>query len=160
MNAWQSFWSKFGFYKKELAAVDQYEAKMDAWNKVKFNNKVAQTDLASNFMLTNTYLGEIAEHDPELIEEIQRDHPETKGDPTNLSTQNGFKAIRSSFYSLVSCVLATEKDGDKLKYSNEDLYDLGNVEMQKARAKAARTVYEKYQKGDTDRSIDLQLEAS
>lgn len=32
--------------------------------------------------------------------------------------------------------------------------------MQEARAKAARTVYEKYQKGDTDWLINLQLEAS
>ena len=148
LNRWQRFWNRFGFYKKEKAAVVNYEKEMAARNKVQFCNKAAQTCLTNNEALQYSYRKEIAKYHPELLEDMQKNFPHAGGELPRLGETNGFKTSRSSFYANAILVLATKRDvNGKLLYTNEQLFDMQDPKMQKARADAIKEVYDHYKPG-------------
>ena len=163
LNGWQKFWSKLGFYKKEKAAVVNYEKEVAARKKVQFCNKAARANLASNFSLGPDYLAEMREFCPEVLKDMEQNFPQTGGKPSMLPPSNGFENKRSSFYANMINVLATKrdpKDPTKLLYTNKQLFDMNHKEMCRARAQAAKEVYEHYKTGDTDWLVDLQRDAA
>lgn len=148
LNRWQRFWNKFGFYKKEKAAVVNYEKEMAARNKVQFCNKASLANLTNNEALKYSYRKEIAKYHPELQEDMQKNFPQAGGDLPMLGEANGFKTSRSSFYTNALLVLATKRDKNgKLLYTNEQLFDMEDPKMQKARADAIKEVYDHYKPG-------------
>ena len=161
LNGWQKFWSKLGFYKKEKAAVENYERETAARQKVKFCNRVAQAGFTSNFAMIPDYLEEVDRFQPELRSDMAKSFPESRGNPASLGAANGFRTVRSSFYATAIEYLATRRDGNgELLYTNEQLFDMGDPKMQKARADAIRETYERYKAGDTDWLVDLQYAAA
>lgn len=148
LTGWQKFWNKLGFYKKEKAAVVNYEKEMAARQKVQFCNKAGRANLHSNYGLAPAYQEEVDRYHPEIREDMAKNFPHAKGDPAKLGQANGFKTSRSSFQTIVMDVLATKRDKDgKLLYTNEQLFDMADPKMQKARADAAKEVYDHYKPG-------------
>ena len=161
LNGWQRFWSKIGFYKKEKAAVVNYEKEMDARKRVQFSNKVARANLATNGAMSFTYLEEVDRFHPEVRRDMADSFPDAHGDPASMGERNGFRTTRSCFYATVMQVMATKRDADgKLLYTNEQMFDMGNPDMQRARADAFKETYERYKAGDTDWLVDVQHEAA
>ncbi len=157
LNRWQKFWGKLGFYKKERMAIQTYEARQ----KVQLSNKVARANLCTNFAMLSAYNDELKQHHPEVVEEMKTAYGVTDGNPAKLGEANGFRTNRSSFHAIALAYLATQRDKDKkLKYTNEQLFDMNDPEMQKARADAMKTVYEHYKAGDTEWLVDLQHDSS
>ena len=145
LNGWQKFWSKLGFYKKEKAAVVNYEKEVAARKKVQFCNKAARANLASNFSLGPDYVAEINEY-KELREDMAKNFPEAQGNPAYLGAAYGFRTNRGSFYATMIEVLATKRDPktNQFLYTNEELFDMNNKEMRKVRAAAAKEVFDHY----------------
>ena len=146
MNRWQRFWNKFGFYKKEKAAIVNYEKETAARNRVQFCNKTSRASLTTNYALTRTYLSEMEKYQPDMAKDLRQNFPLAEGNPAHMGDAGGFKTVRSSFMSTAICVLATKRDPNtgKLLYTNEQLFDMHDPKMQKARADAMREVYDHY----------------
>ena len=148
LTRWQKFWNKLGFYRKEKAAVVNYEKEMAARNKVKFCNKTAVANLCTNYANHHSYHEELAKYHPEMLEDIRQNFPDAGGQYEAMGEANGFKTTRSSFASTAICVLATKRDkSGKLLYTNEQLFDMSDPNMQKARADAIKEVYDHYKPG-------------
>ena len=151
LTGWQRFWGKFGFYRRERAAIANYEKEVEAREKVKFCNKAGRAANATVSSISETILNELIKHHPGTVEDMRANFPESEGfpeklDPTN--NTNGYKVMRSSFYSTAMAVLATKKDENgKLLYTNEQLFDMNDKNMQKARAEALKEVYDHYKPG-------------
>lgn len=145
LNGWQKFWSKLGFYKKEKAAVVNYEKEVAARKKVQFCNKAARANLASNFSLGPDYVAEINEY-KELREDMAKNFPQAQGNPARLGAAYGFRTNRGSFYATMIEVLATKRDPktNQFLYTNEQLFDVNDKEMRKVRAAAAKEVFDHY----------------
>ena len=145
LNGWQKFWSKLGFYKKEKAAVVNYEKEVDARKKVRFCNKAARANLASNFSLGPNYVAEINEY-KELREDMAKEFPQAQGNPARLGAAYGFRTNRGSFYATMIEVLATKRDPEtnQFLYTNEQLFDVNDKAMRKVRAAAAKEVFDHY----------------
>lgn len=161
LNGWQKFWNKFGFYKKEKAAVVNYEKESAARQKVQFCNKTARANLGTNYGMASAYREEMNKYHPEIREDMAENFPKANGNPVGLGLRNCFETSRSSFYSTMIQTLATKRDKEgKLLYTNEQLFDMDDPKMQKARADATKEVYEHYKAGDTDWLVDVQHDAA
>lgn len=161
LTGWQKFWNMIGFYKKEKAAVVNYEKEMAARQKAQFCNKAARANLHGNYGMAPAYLEEMDKFHPEIREDMAKHFPHANGDPSKLGLANGFKTSRSSFHATVIEVLATKRDKEgKLLYTNEQLFDMNDPKMQKARADATKEVYDHYKAKDTDWLVDVQYDAS
>ena len=148
LTGWQKFWNKLGFYKKEKAAVVNYEKETAARQKVQFCNKAAQANLHGNYGMAPAYREEMDEFHPEIREDMAKNFPHAKGDPALLGQANGFKTDRSSFHATVIEVLATKRDEKgNLLYTNEQLFDMNDPKMRQARADATKEVYDHYKPG-------------
>ena len=167
MNGWQKFWSKLGFYKQEKAAAMKYENYVKSVNakaareKVRFCNKASCAYLNTSVGMGGNYLAEMDKFQPKLRADMAQDFPECKGDPTQMGEMNGFRTTRGSFFSLITCIVATKRDGDgKLMYSNEQLFDMKDPEMQEARANAAKELYDHYKVGGKLKAEEKKVEES
>ena len=149
LNRWQRFWNKLGFYKKEKAAVVNYEKEMNLRNKVQFCNKVSRALMTSNHNRYASYQAELEQYHPEIVEDMKKNFPSPGKDTLfDMGEANGFRTSRSSFISTAMCYLATRRDENgKLLYTNEQLFDLKDKKMQKARADALAEVYKHYKPG-------------
>ena len=149
LNRWQRFWNKLGFYKKEKAAVVNYEKEMALRNKVQFCNKASRALMTSNYNRSASYQAELEKYHPDIVEDMKKNFPTFgKGTLFDMGEANGWRTSRSSFISTAMCYLATRRDENgKLLYTNEQLFDLTDPKMQKARADALKEVYEHYKPG-------------
>ena len=148
LTRWQKFWNKFGFYKQEKAAVVDYEKKMAVRDRVRFCNKAGRGNLCTNHSLSDRYHEEVAKLHPEMVEDMQKNFPNSGGNYEKLAGVNGFRTSRSSFVANALCVLATKKDENgKPLYTNDQLFDMEDPKMQKARADAMKEVYDHYKPG-------------
>lgn len=161
LNGWQKFWNKFGFYKKEKAAVVNYEKESAARQKVQFCNKTARANLSTNYGMASVYREEMDKYHPEIREDMAENFPHANGNPAALGLRNCFETSRSSFHATMIQTLATKRDKEgKLLYTNEQLFDMDDPKMQKARADATKEVYDHYKAGDTDWLVDVQHDAA
>ena len=148
MTLWQRFWSKLGFYKREKAAVVNYNKEKAARERVQFCNKAARANLTTNSTLKSNFDAELAAHHPEILEDMQKNFPHAQGDVSMLGQANGFKTERTSFHAIAMGLLATKRNANRsLMYTNEQLYNMTDPKMQQARADAMKEVYERYKPG-------------
>lgn len=148
LTGWQRFWNKLGFYKREKAAVVNYEREVAARNKVKFCNKVGRANTCTISAQIPVFRSDLEKYHPEVMDDLRQNFPGANGDIEGLSETNGFRAYRTSFYSLATLILATKRDKNgNLLYTNEQLFDPDDKEMQKARADAMKEVYDHYKSG-------------
>ena len=148
LNGWQRFWNKLGFYKREKAAVVNYEREVAARKKVAFCNKVARANICSMSSQASMFQSDLETYHPEVMDDLRQNFPQANGSMEGLSETNGFRAYRTSFYTLATLVLATKRDKNgNLLYTNEQLFDPDDKEMQKARADAMKEVYDHYKSG-------------
>ena len=148
LTGWQKFWNFFGFYKKEKAAVVNYENEVAARKKVAFCNKVGRANNCGIITQAPAYRAALEKYHPDTIEDLRQTFPGANGDIENLDETNGFRTFRSSYYTLATLVLATKRDKNgNLLYTNEQLFDENDPEMQEARANAMKEVYDHYKSG-------------
>ena len=138
-----------------------YEKEAAARQKVQFCNKAGRANLATTIAMAPSYLEEVDKFHPEVREDMDKSFPQAGGNPSLMGHRNGFRTARSSFYTTVMEVMATRRDKDgKLLYTNEQLFDMDDPKMQKARADAFKETYDRYKAGDTDWLVDVQHEAA
>ena len=165
LSRWKRFWGKFGFYKQEVEqyrqATESYDAQQKPFQKVRFCNKAARAALATNLALMPNYVKEMFEHYPQLRADMDQNYPKAKGNPAALGEANGFRTNRASVVCTAMLVLATKRDPktNQLLYTNDQLFDMENTEMQAARAEAMKETYDQYKKGDTAWLVKVQREA-
>ena len=75
LNGWQKFWNRFGFYKKEKAAVVNFENEKSARQKVQFCNKAARAVLCTNLAMSQFYREEMDKYHPEIREDMEKNFP-------------------------------------------------------------------------------------
>ena len=149
LSRWKRFWGKLGFYKQEREQYRQrmqsYEAQRQSWQKVQFCNQAGRaarccTDISESYR---------AELPPEVVEDMKVNFPEANGNPPKLDECNGFKTLRTSFYTIAIGLLAAKKDPNtgKFLYTNKQLYDMSDPKMQEVRAEAMKEVYAHYKPG-------------
>ena len=161
LNGWQKFWNRFGFYKKEKAAVVNFENEKSARQKVQFCNKAARAVLCTNLAMSQFYREEMDKYHPEIREDMEKNFPHAKGNPASMGSKDGFRTVRASFYSTMMCVLVTKRDKDrKPLYTSDQIFDMADPAMQEARAGALKELYEHYKAGDTDWLVGLQRDAA
>ena len=94
LNGWQKFWNKFGFYKKEKAAVVNYENEKSARQKVQFCNKAARAALSTNVATIPAYTEEMDKYHPEIREDMEKNFPNAKGKLTAMARRRSMNATR------------------------------------------------------------------
>ena len=147
LNGWQKFWGKLGFYKKERQAVQEYEARQ----KVQFCNNAARATMVTNTGLSPYYREELREFQQKgVLDDMAVNFPDAKGDLAKLKTCNGFVTDRSSFYAIMICKLAAERDPnhpEKFRYTTKEIFDVNDKRMRQVRAATLKEIYDKYKKG-------------
>ena len=147
LNGWQKFWGALGFYKKERQAVQEYEARQ----KVQFCNKAARATMVTNTGLSPYYREELREFQQKgVLDDMAVNFPDAKGDLAKLKTCNGFVTDRSSFYAIMICKLAAERDPnqpEKFRYTTKEIFDVHDKHMRQVRAATLKEIYDKYKKG-------------
>lgn len=147
MNRWQKFWSKLGFYKDKVAEQESYKRQMAARDRVQFYNKATRINSVT-----------LSSQIPAITEAWGEKYPERKGvDLQSLKRSDGYRLDRQGLPCYVNAVLARERDENgKFRYTNEQLFDMSDPMMNKARADAAEDIYQHDLKGDTDWLLTLQ----
>ena len=144
LTRWQKFWSRFGFYRNKVEELEIYDRRKAAPKRVQFYNKVGRAHMARSASMAEGVAAAWKER-----------YPKRKDLDMNKIPDHGpYRLGRNAMTVWVNCYLATRKGADeKLLYSNEQLLDMQNPDMQKARADAAETIFQKSQerpRGDED----------
>ena len=147
MTRWQKFWSKIGFYKDKVAEHQNYKRQMEARDRVQFYNRATRVN-------SMTLSSEI----PSISEAWGKEYPERKGiNIYEMDSKGKYRLSRQGMPAYVNTVLALKKDkNDKYLYTNEQLFDMSDPAMQKARADAAEEIYLHNLRNDTDWLVTLQ----
>lgn len=152
LTRWQKFWSRFGFYRNKVEELEIYDRRKAAPKRVQFYNKVGRAHLARSASMAE---GVVA-----AWKEKYSERKDLKMD--KIPDHGPYRLGRNGMTVWVNCYLATRKGADgTLLYSNEDLFNAQDPDMQKARADAAETIYKNYKKslegprGDEDWLYEL-----
>lgn len=149
MSRWQKFWSKIGFYKDKVAEQENYRRQAAARERVQFYNKATRINSVTLFSEIDA-----------IGDAWGKAYPERKGiDIANLpaSDDGRYRLSRQGMPCYVNAVLARKRDENgKPLYTNEQLFDMTDPKMQKARGEAAEEIYQHNLKNDTDWLITLQ----
>ncbi|MBQ9687414.1 MAG: hypothetical protein IJV41_12850 [Oscillospiraceae bacterium] len=156
MTRWQKFWSKFGFYKAKVAEQQRQQteyAKRDAArdaarDRVKLYNRASRIGSLTLFSQNRG-----------ISEAWAEKYPERKGIDTSTmkSHTSEYRLNRQGMALYVNLVLARKRNdkGEPL-YSNEQLFNMSDPNMQQARADAAEEIYQHDLKHDVDWLLTLQ----
>ena len=111
LNGWERFWSKLGFFKEKVMAAVEYQRTVEARERVKSTNVLAQIERTngSTPLIKNMFFADWKE----------------KNGPLPTSVPNGYSASRTALPTMAVCYMAAQG------YDIKDIYDPNRLQAEK-----------------------------